>query len=653
MLTSTSTPFLSLAAAFLVAAGVTPCVRWFARRVGAVAAPKSDRWHKKPTAMLGGIAIVIAVIATLTFFVPHTTQTWVVLGASTAMFALGLVDDFLNIKPYQKLIGQILAASGIVYFGLVLPWTGSFALNMMITIFWLVGVTNAVNMLDNMDGLAAGVSAIAAFFLAVNFWLNGQTVEAVTLAAFFGALLGFLVYNHNPASIFMGDCGSMFIGFFLASAALMSSYGGGGRSRSVVAVLAVPVLTLVIPIFDTTFVTLMRKLAGRAASQGGRDHTSHRLVALGLTERHAVWMLYAFASIAGVLAIGVRRMELDLSLASIAGFTIVLAFLGVYLGRVRVYREEEIAAAQQKPLVSFLFDLSYKRRVFEVILDVVLIVLAYYGAYALVFGRPVSLTGDWQLFLQTLPVIVFIKLGTFLVTGVYRGLWRYASLSDAVVYLKAVALGSIFSVLAVVFLFRFDGFSRAAFAIDGILLLLFVAASRFGFRVLRRMLPTPHARTGRRVLIFGAGDAGELLYRELVNNDDLGYLPVAFVDDDPRKAGKLLHGLRVHAGDKPLSEICKATGADEVFLSIGKLPVSKLRALVGECESMGLPVKRMRIGIHRVADTELGWVLPTTDVDTEADLDELASAARLPLVDEGVRPSSALHLTAKALRPGH
>ena len=149
-----------------------------------------------------------------------------------------------------------------------------------------------MNLLDNMDGLAAGVSAIAAAFLGWNFL---ATTDAEALCGrFAGALAGFLVYNPHPASIFMGDCGSLFIGFFLACAALLNG-SAGGRSRSVVAVLAVPVLVLLMPIFDTTLVTIVRKVAGRSVSQGGRDHTSHRLVALGLSEKYAVWMLYSFA----------------------------------------------------------------------------------------------------------------------------------------------------------------------------------------------------------------------------------------------------------------------------------------------------------------------------------------------------------------------
>ncbi len=163
-----------------------------------------------------------------------------------------------------------------------------------------MGITNAINLLDNMDGLAAGISAIAAVSLGLSFAVNEQTNELLLVAAFVGSLLGFLVFNFNPASIFMGDCGSMFVGFFLAGSVLLNQTGG--RSRGIVPILAVPVLILFVPIFDTTFVTVLRKLWGRKASQGGRDHTSHRLVALGLAERSAVLMLFAFATAAGSIS---------------------------------------------------------------------------------------------------------------------------------------------------------------------------------------------------------------------------------------------------------------------------------------------------------------------------------------------------------------
>ncbi|MEA2239243.1 MAG: UDP-GlcNAc:undecaprenyl-phosphate/decaprenyl-phosphate GlcNAc-phosphate transferase [Thermoanaerobaculia bacterium] len=332
--------------AFLSSVALTPLVAAMARRGGGVAPPKRDRWHTRPTAMFGGVAIACAVIGTMLILLPATREIRIIMTGSAALFLVGLTDDLFHITPFQKLTGQLLGAAGVVSFGLVLPWTASFPLNVAITMFWLVGITNAVNMLDNMDGLAAGVSAIAAIFLGLTFVANQQWPEALMLAAFAGALIGFLVYNHHPASIFMGDCGSMFVGFFLASSALATG-PGGGRSRSVVAVLAVPVLVFLVPIFDTTFVTLMRKMAGRAASQGGRDHTSHRLVALGLSEKRAVWMLYTFAVAAGSLALLVRHAALDVSLGAIATFTLILTFLGLYLARVRVYDEDETNGTRQ------------------------------------------------------------------------------------------------------------------------------------------------------------------------------------------------------------------------------------------------------------------------------------------------------------------
>src|SRR5436853_4150446 len=408
---------------FGLAIALTPVVRMLARRFGFVAKPKIDRWHKKPTAMMGGVAIWLAVITTYLGLVPHTGQSWVVIGSASFLFLVGLLDDWLHIKPYQKLIGQVIGAAIVVNYGLVLPWTRSLPANMVITIFWLIGITNAINLLDNMDGLATGIAAIASGFLTLNFIAGNQPTEAMMLGDFAAALIGFLIYNSNPASIFMGDSGSMFIGFFLASSSLINL--AGGRSRAFVPVLAVPILVLFIPIFDTTFVTILRKLSGRAASQGGRDHTSHRLVALGLSEKRAVLMLYGLAALSGLLAITVRELKPDVSIALLAIFTLGLTLLGVYLAGVKGYdEEEEVRAEHDNLLFAFLIDFSYKRRVFEVMLDVILIVLAYWSAYAIKF-EPFSNSPAWKLFLRTLPALVVVSLATFLAFGAYLGAWPY------------------------------------------------------------------------------------------------------------------------------------------------------------------------------------------------------------------------------------
>lgn len=588
--------FLAIAMAAVLALVLTPLVRLLARRLGMVAKPKTDRWHKKPTAMLGGVAIWLSVVISFFAFIPRTPYGLVVMAASTFLFLVGLVDDFLHTKPYQKLIGQVMGSAFVIYYGLSLPWTGYSALNVAITIFWLIGITNAVNLLDNMDGLATGIAVIASGFLALSFLSTGQITEALMLLTFAGALLGFLVYNSNPASIFMGDSGSMFIGFFLASSALVNV--SGGRSRSLLPVLAVPILVLFIPIFDTTFVTILRKFSGRAASQGGRDHTSHRLVALGLSERHAVWMLYGFAALSGVLALLVQQVKIDVSLAAIAGFTVLLTLIGVYLAGVKVYDEtEEMLALRDNSPYAFLVDLSYKRRIFEVLLDVVLILLSYWCAYAVKFGA-LSGSGAWKLFLRTLPVLVFVKMAAFLVMGVYRGIWRYTSLDDLIVFAKAVMLSSVLSVLAVLFAFRFEGFSRTIFIIDGVLMFMFLAGSRMAFRLFRQVLPASGATDGRRVLIYGAGDGGELLLRELQNNRSLRYAPVGFVDDDPAKYGKVIHGLKVYGGNGDLSAICRQHQVHEVLISSSRMTDKRLQEILGFCREQAIEVKRMRITIE-------------------------------------------------------
>src|SRR5215469_14554231 len=359
---------------------LTFAVRAVARRYGMVATARADRWHKKSTALMGGVGIYLAFVAGYFIFSPSLRGAVPILMAGTLLFLTGFVDDLSEIKPYAKLIIQLIAAATAVYFGLRLPWTQYQAVNDCITIFWLVGITKAINLLDNMDGLAGGVSVISCVFLVVTFLINGQTSSAVLPALLAGAAGGFLLLNFHPATIFMGDCGSMFLGFSLGGMALMSDYG---RSRSLVSVLFTPVLILLIPIFDTCVVTMTRKLSGRPISRGGRDHTSHRLVALGMSERRAVLMLYGLAGLSGLLAMLVRELKTDVSIAAIAGFTLALTLLGVYLAGVKGYDEElQAAAAREKPLFAFLVDFSYKRRIFEVLLDVVLITLSYWSAYA-------------------------------------------------------------------------------------------------------------------------------------------------------------------------------------------------------------------------------------------------------------------------------
>ena len=216
-----------------------------------------------------------------------------------AVFVIGLVDDILLLKPASKLVSQIAVAALLVYFGFRLHWLESRLLDSVLTMVWVVGLTNAFNFLDNMDGLCAGIALIVAIMLLAGFWTGvsreNAAPEMTLLATLAGAAAGFLVFNFPPASIFMGDSGALLFGFSLA--ALTLGQEGVRASRSdVLSVIAGPAFVLLIPIFDTTLVTVARLLSGRSPAKGGRDHSSHRLVAIGLSERDAVLVLWGLAS---------------------------------------------------------------------------------------------------------------------------------------------------------------------------------------------------------------------------------------------------------------------------------------------------------------------------------------------------------------------
>jgi UDP-GlcNAc:undecaprenyl-phosphate GlcNAc-1-phosphate transferase len=241
-----------------------------------------------------------------------------------------------------------------------------------------------------------------------------------------------------------------------------------------------------------------------------------------------------------------------------------------------------------------------------VILDLLLIILSYYLAYVLRFG-PMSESAAWRVFFRTLPVIVFVKMATFLVMGVYRGIWRYTSVDDLVVFAKAVVISSVASLLAILFAFRFEGVSRAVFIVDAMILLMIVAGSRMAFKLFRQILPTTKEGKGARILIYGAGDAGELLLRELLNNRELQYAPVGFIDDDPNKKGKVIHGLRVFGGNGSLQSVCREQRIDEILISSSKFTRERIRQIQLDCRESNIVLKRMLIKIEQLDDDDFGF----------------------------------------------
>jgi UDP-GlcNAc:undecaprenyl-phosphate GlcNAc-1-phosphate transferase len=496
-----------------------------------------------------------------------------------------------------KLVVQLIVAALVVYFSRRLHWTNIEAVNIFITIFWLVGITNAINLLDNMDGLAGGISAIACIFLTVTLLLNGQMEQALLPAILGAAVLGFLVFNFSPASIFMGDTGSLFLGFVLGNIALLSN---NDRLRNLGSVLLTPVLILLIPIFDTCVVTVTRKLSGRPISQGGRDHTSHRLVALGISERRAVLLLYSLAVAAGLLSLLIRNMRLEFFLLLIPIFALGLLSAGIWLAKVHVY--EKGPRFSENTILSAIGDFPYKRRILEITLDVALTILAFYGAFVLRFDGQIPLE-QFLLFRKMLPLVIGIQMLCLLIGRVYHGLWRYVDTDDMLKVVRAVTAGSALSAAVICILYDWKILSVAVFVLFPLLLAVGIGLSRFSFRLLQALIVggTPAQLTGEPVLIYGAGDRGEILLRELRGNSEFGYAPVGFIDDDPLKAGKLIHGCRISATSK-LPELVAQHGIRVVLVSSLKISENELDQL----RLQGLYLKRMSIRLESDLGASVG-----------------------------------------------
>jgi len=318
-------------AAALLALVATPLVRRLAIATDFVDQPSGYKSHGAATPYLGGAALVLAVLVALLFAPDPAAEVAVVALGAAILATIGLVDDHRTVHPGVRFLAETAIALAVVAVGVRIHATGIVWLDGGLTVVWIVGVTNAANLLDNMDGLAAGVTAAAASAVFALAALGGQTTTATFAAGLVGGCLGFLAYNRSPASIFMGDAGSLFLGFVLAVLTIDVN-----PSLSPPMSFVVPVTLLAIPVLDTTTVTLGRLRRGLQVSKGGRDHLSHRLVAMGLTSSAAVTVLVMAEAIVGGLAVASGRRVLGVAPALVA-VGIVLGALTALTVRAPVY----------------------------------------------------------------------------------------------------------------------------------------------------------------------------------------------------------------------------------------------------------------------------------------------------------------------------
>jgi UDP-GlcNAc:undecaprenyl-phosphate GlcNAc-1-phosphate transferase len=538
-------------------------------------APEETRWKTAPTPLIGGIGIYLGLsvgiwLAVLGPLGANEQLVGIFAGASL-LFLAGLADDVWSLPPIAKIAAQLGGAAIVLSTGTSVELVHAPWIAIPIGVVWLVAMTNAFNLLDNMDGLAGSLAVIAAgFFAAAAALHQGSRLVLVLSLALALAVAGFLPFNLRPgrrALVWMGDSGSQLIGFTLAALGLASSYT---VATSTVATLVLPVLVLAVPILDTTLVTIVRLLDGRPISQGGQDHSSHRLVSLGVSETGAVVLLALIAAALGATSLayegfGNGRVA---ALGVLFTFALLVQF-GSFLADV------DRGQTGRQPVY------VYTRRIAEVFVDGALIAGVFLAAYLLRFNG-IGTPNQRHFFLATLPVLLFCRYVALLVFGMYAGVWRYASSRDALRAASAVIVSEVAAVgIVVLTQGPLGDFSTDLFVIDAVFCSIAIAGSRFAERGILRGLDMARQRQIRRVLIVGAGRTGRSLLREL--RETPGERVVGFVDDSPALRGRRLNGVRVIATTAGIEQALVRVRPDVVLVTITDAQRDRLDAIVQAC----------------------------------------------------------------------
>jgi UDP-GlcNAc:undecaprenyl-phosphate GlcNAc-1-phosphate transferase len=577
---------------------VTVAVLWALLRTSfvsrLVATPTGQRWHGQETPTFGGIGIfagfaagVLAALATGA--IEWSGELGGILAGVGLLFVAGVVDDLRHLNPLAKLAAQIAAAVIALTSGLEVQIVGNEVLAWSLGILWLVGITNAFNLLDNMDGLAATLAAIACGYFAIDAVTEHQNDTVLVLALALGiAAAGFLPFNLRPgraAHIFMGDSGAQVLGFGLASLALASSWTVAGTTFATV---LLPLLILAVPILDTTLVTIVRLAQRRPVTKGGRDHTSHRLVYYGLSEAKAVLLLALVATAVGATALAYN--VLDNARLTVVGVLLTFVLL-VQFGSFLSDLEERSRAGREGPQPSLWRALVFEpRRLLEVVVDFVVICGSFLVAYVLVVG---GFGTDYErsVFLSALPILLAARYVLFVASGVYRRIWRFATARDVVPIAVAcgVSAGVAFGiVVALRPLGSFPAFE--VLVVDAVLCTLLVGGSRLTLR----LLPETRAlrRPRKRVLVVGAGRSGRALAREL--HDGHESRVVGFLDDNPRVRRRRILGITVVGALDETSRAIENARADEVLVTIPDAGQDRLDAVVRAAEAAQIPCRIVR-----------------------------------------------------------
>lgn len=593
---------------------LTPCVRELNRRMGMVDAPGARRINKVPIPRGGGVAVILAFAVSTALFTLISGRTlspsisnavyWRMLLLSISIGAIGYIDDRFGMKPLLKLAGQIAVAS-LAFFWADTSFHKSFpylpvCFDYCFTVFWIVGAINAFNLIDGLDGLASGLAVIAAMGMAGALFFIGSPAQILLYLAFIGAVLGFLRYNFNPASVFLGDSGSMFIGFMLSTIPLHTQ-----SADSLLVGLGVPLLAMGVPIFDTSLAILRRTIRAilkRRTSSGevgntkvmqpDTDHLHHRMLRKFVSQRKTAVVMYVFAAlmtITGLLAVLARDRAAGLFIVAfiVASIVVVRDMTGVEL----------VDAGHLADVVAH--DSSKNRRRRRAAFSVPLLVAADIAILCCSWLFAVLVLGikpSPRSFHTFMPIYVSLVFIAIVFSRGYSTVWGRAMISNFLRLVLAVACGALLAAAAIILLgygssvtFVFP-FVYAAFAfipLVAVRLLRPVFRDAFYLVNVKKMLETPDAS---RTLVFGAGLRYRTFRRELVRKiNSEKRIIVGVIDDDILMRGKYIGGVLVDGPHADIARIKAATRADSVVIAC-ELPPKQLKAVAELFRKQGLKV---------------------------------------------------------------
>ncbi len=620
MLNSLLLIFIAFCASLLL----TPVVRDLALRIGAVDKPGSRKIHVIAVPRLGGISVVLAVCLTILAayglarlspgLMPYM-ETWSpVLIGGLIVFLTGVWDDLRPLPAwvkfgFQGLAAGIVIASNIRIEHLSALGGGVFNLGLFaipLTFLWIVGLTNAFNLIDGLDGLATGLGLIAAVTNAAIFFMGGQVSDSLLLLILAGALAGFLRHNFHPASIFLGDSGSQFIGYVLAVTAITVVQ----KSDTTLPII-IPLLVFGLPIFDTILSMIRRAFGDRRPSElhhatlrewivstkriflPDRGHVHHRLLSMGFSHRAVVLMLYALAAVLSILAL-ISEIARHRNSGAILLTVIIVMYIGL-----RKLGYEKVAFVRTATARRWCGQITVLWLSFHAAVDWIVIAAAYWVAFLLkydgVFAPEVT---RW--YLVAFPIVFIIQMGVFFGLGFYKGIGRAMGIADLLALSFAAGIAVLLSYV-VSAIFDPPAGILAFFAIEGLLLQVFLLGGRSAYKILVHLGRPDRVTEEVHVLIYGAGRRGEWISQELIENRGLGMNPIGFIDDDPYLIGSSINRVRILGSSGDVAAILNSWKVSALIISSHKIGAERLALVISLCAKQRIPVLRGEFHLDRLS----------------------------------------------------